>query len=87
MWYISDLVMKTYHLVEYILWNKIKSECLYHKQQTKTIMKHNLNNTEELELKREIITCENVKCGIANKDNTILGDTLTMTSTMTGFAI
>ncbi|MBO9673525.1 MAG: hypothetical protein J7577_08775 [Sphingobacteriaceae bacterium] len=50
-------------------------------------MKHNLNNTEELELKREIITCENVKCGIANKDNTVIGDTLTMTTTMTGFAI
>lgn len=50
-------------------------------------MKRNLNNTEGLELEREIITYETNKDNIANKDNTVLGDTLTMTSTMTGFAI
>ncbi|MFD2284993.1 hypothetical protein GJU39_17475 [Pedobacter petrophilus] len=50
-------------------------------------MKRNSNNIEELELKREIITCENTNGGIANKDYTVLGETLTMTSTMTGFVI
>lgn len=80
-------MLKKHHLVEYIIVNKPKIECLYHKQQTKTIMKRNLNNTEGFELEREIITYETNKDNIANKDNTVLGDTLTMTSTMTGFAI